>query len=75
MTCTLGTPRFVGSGVPAAGVPAGGSSTLTVNAVPGGDVASPSQTGLLLLYRDSRSQQEASPIAVVDSGSAGEPIP
>src|SRR6266571_3530705 len=66
MTCTLGTTRFVGSGIPAAGVPAGGSSTLTVNAVPGGDVASPSQTGLLLMYRDSRSQQEASPITIVD---------
>src|SRR2546427_8304616 len=38
---TLGTPRFVGSGIPASGVPAGGSSTLTINAVPGGDVASP----------------------------------
>jgi hypothetical protein len=64
MTYTLGTPRYVGSGVPAAGVPAGGSSTLTINAVPGGDVASPSQTGLLLMLRDSKTQQEASPILV-----------
>jgi len=64
MTYTLGTPRFVGTGVPAAGVPAGGSSILTINAVPGGDVASPSQTGLLLMYRDSRSNQEASQILV-----------
>jgi subtilisin family serine protease len=63
-TYTLGTPRFFGSGLPASGVPAGGSSTLTINAVPGGDVASPSQTGLLLMYRDSKSQKEASPILV-----------
>jgi len=64
MTYTLGTPRFVGSGIPTSGVPAGGSSTLTISAVPGGDLTSPSQTGLLLMYRDSRSQQEASPILV-----------
>jgi subtilisin family serine protease len=64
MTYTLGSPRFVGSGIPASGVPAGGSSTLTIDAVPGGDVASPSQTGLLLMLRDSKSQQEASSILV-----------
>jgi len=63
VTYTLGTPRFFGSGIPAAGVPAGGSSTLTINSVPGGDVASPSQTGLLLMYRDGKSN-EASPILV-----------
>jgi len=57
MTYTLGTPRFVGSGVPASGVPAGGSSTLTVQSVAGGDTASPSQTGLLLMYRDARRKQ------------------
>ena len=55
MTYTPSTPRFVGSGVPATGVPAGGSSTLTVQSVPGGDVSSPSQIGLLLLYRDAKS--------------------
>jgi minor extracellular serine protease Vpr len=64
ITYTAGAPRFVGSGVPAAGVPAGGSSTLSISAVAGGDVASPSQTGLLLMYRDSNSQKEASAIAV-----------
>jgi hypothetical protein len=63
-TYTLGTPRFFGSGIPAAGVPAGGSSTLTIDAIAGGDVASPSQTGLLLMYRDSKSEKEASPITV-----------
>jgi subtilisin family serine protease len=64
MTYTLGTPRFFGTGIPGSGVPAGGGSTLTINAVPGGDVASPSQTGLLLMLRDSKSQQEASQIRV-----------
>jgi hypothetical protein len=64
MTYTLGTPRYVGSGVPGTGVPAGGSSTLTINAIPGGNVASPSQTGLLLMLRDSKTQQEASSILV-----------
>lgn len=63
-TYTLNAPRFVGSGVPASGVPAGGSSTLTIDAVPGGDVASPSQTGLLLMYRDSSTEREASAITV-----------
>jgi hypothetical protein len=64
MTYTGGTPRYVGSGIPATGVPAGGSSTLTVTAVAGGAAASPSQSGLLLLYRDARLNKQASPIAV-----------
>jgi subtilisin family serine protease len=57
MTYTAGTPRFVGTGLPAAGVPAGGSAVLNVEAVAGGDVASPSQRGLLLLYRDARKKE------------------
>jgi subtilase family protein len=57
MTYTAGTPRFFGSGVPATGVPTGGTSVLNVEAVPGGDVASPSQRGLLLLYRDARKKE------------------
>jgi subtilisin family serine protease len=64
MTYTLATPRFVVSGVPASGVPAGGSSTLTISAVPGGDAASPSQTGVLLLYRDARPRKEADALKV-----------
>jgi hypothetical protein len=55
MTYTPSTPKFVGSGIPTSGVPAGGSSTLTIQSVAGGDTASPSQTGLLLLYRDAKS--------------------
>jgi hypothetical protein len=64
MTYTAGTPRFVGFGLPGTGVPAGGSSTLSIQAVPGGDAASPSQLGLLLMYRDARTQSEADAITV-----------
>ena len=64
MTYTPGVPRFVGSGIPATGVPAGSSSTLTIQAVPGGDTASPSQTGILLMYRDAKSKNEADTITV-----------
>src|SRR5262249_48362982 len=59
MTYTPGTPRYAGSGIPATGVPVGGTSTLTITAVPGGATASPSQTGLLLMYRDARTQRQA----------------
>ncbi len=65
MVYTAGTPRFFGSGIPVSGVPVGGSSTLTVQAVAGGDTASPSQTGLLLLYRDGKPKAEADTITVV----------
>lgn len=64
MTYTGGTPRYVGSGVPVTGVPAGGSSTLMVDAVAGGDAASPSQSGLLLMYRDGVPGREADAITV-----------
>jgi hypothetical protein len=64
MTYTPGTPRYAASGIPAAGVPVGGSSTLNIQAVPGGDVASLSQKGVLLMYRDGRTQREADAINV-----------
>jgi hypothetical protein len=64
MTYTPSTPRYIATGVPAAGVPAGGSSTLSIEAVPGGDVASPSQSGILLMYRDGNSKHEADTIEV-----------
>jgi hypothetical protein len=64
MTYTAGTPRYVGFGIPATGVPAGGSSTLTIQAVPGGAEASPSQSGLLLMYRDATPGREADAITV-----------
>jgi len=68
MTYTLATPRFVASGVPATGVPAGGASTLTIEERPGGDQASPSQAGFLLLYRDALRKKEASIIRVRSQG-------
>jgi hypothetical protein len=64
MTYTPALPRFVASGVPAAGVPVGGTSTLTIEEVAGSDQASPSQSGLLLLYRDGLRNKEASVIHV-----------
>ena len=64
MTYTPSTPRFTASGIPPTGVPVGGSSTLNIQAVPGGDVASPSQQGILLMYRDARTQREADAIFV-----------
>jgi hypothetical protein len=64
MTYKAGTPKYVGFGIPETGVPAGGSSTLTIQAVPGGDSASPSQMGLLLMYRDAKPEREADLITV-----------
>ena len=64
MTYQLDTPRFFATGVPAAGVPASGNTVLTVDDVAGGDVASPSQSGLLLLYRDAHKDKEAETISV-----------
>jgi hypothetical protein len=64
MTYTLSQPRFIASGVPAAGVPVGGTVTLTIDEQPGGHTASPSQTGFLLLYRDGLKNKEAAIITV-----------
>ncbi|MGH8286443.1 MAG: S8 family serine peptidase [Steroidobacteraceae bacterium] len=64
MAFTLNTPRFAVAGAPATGVPANGSSVLTVTPVTGGDAASPSDKGLLLLYRDGRARKEAETINV-----------
>jgi subtilisin family serine protease len=51
MTFTGSTPKFTGSGLPDA-IPAKGKATLNIASVPGGALASPSQTGFLLMYRD-----------------------
>ena len=64
MVFTPGVPKFFGSGIPASGVPARGSSELTVSKINGGDQASPSQTGLLLLYRDAAPGREADTLEV-----------
>src|SRR2546425_451510 len=57
MTFSFAAPRFTGTGLPATGVPARGTATLTVNEVAGGATASPSQAGLLLLYRDAAGRE------------------
>jgi minor extracellular serine protease Vpr len=64
MVFTPGLPKFFGSGIPATGVPARQQSVLTVSSVEGGEQASPSQTGLLLLYRDAAPGREADSIQV-----------
>lgn len=61
MTYTPGTPRFTAADVI---VPAGGSSSLSVQSVTGGLTASPSQSGLLLFYSDGLRKNEAQTITV-----------
>ena len=51
MTVTLGAPKF-GASLATGAVAAGTQSLLGIAAVPGGEAASPSQKGLLLMYRD-----------------------
>lgn len=63
MTYTAGTPRYYPDSYTPV-VPTGGSAALGVFALAGGDVASPSQSGLLLMYRDARQQHEADAIVV-----------
>lgn len=70
MTFSFAQPHFIASGIPSTGVPVHGSAVLTVASVPGGDTASPSQAGLLLLYRDAASNHEAQAIRV-DSDNGG----
>jgi minor extracellular serine protease Vpr len=57
MTFTLGKPRFAtdgGTGFASLIVPIGASGPLPVTKVAGGDAASPSQSGILLRYRDAK---------------------
>lgn len=63
MTFTVGTPKFAAS-ADTVEVPAGGSATIGVTAVSGGAAASPSQSGLLLLNRDAKPNEEALLISV-----------
>lgn len=62
MTYTLGTPAFAVEGGTTFSVAPGTKTALKVSAVPGGTVASPSQSGLLLLYRDALPRHEAESI-------------
>ena len=67
MTFTLGTPRFAtsgGTGFASLIVPKGTSGAIPVTKVAGGDTASPSQSGVLLLYRDAKQGWGADPVTV-----------
>jgi hypothetical protein len=64
MTYTLGTPAFTINTDSSLVVPSGGRKSFKVSRVSGGASASPSQTGLLLLYRDSQPNQEADTISL-----------
>lgn len=63
MTYTPSTPRFVATGLPAAGISPYQQVSLSVTA-PAGGAASPSQTGLLLQYRDSDVNNESQSVVV-----------
>ena len=62
MTYTLGIPRYFG--FPLAELAPNAQADLDVLAVPGGEVASPSQAGLLLMYRHGKLKNEAVTIEV-----------
>jgi len=64
MVYTPSTPRFASAGLPDTGIPPGGKARLTVTEVAGGAAASPSQTGLLLQYRDSDVREESQKVVV-----------
>ena len=63
VTVTLGTPRFAAA-EEFFSIPVGGAKALTVNRNAAGDAASPSQSGLLLMYYDGKTGAEASAITV-----------
>jgi hypothetical protein len=62
MQYTLSTPRFAAGNV---NVPVNGLVNLGISRNAAGDAASPSQTGILLMYRDARIGQEADAITVL----------
>jgi hypothetical protein len=71
MDYTLASPAFAADGGPSLLLAAGSKGTLKVAKVPGGDLASPSQKGLLLLYRDGQPRQEADVITLPANGQNG----
>ncbi|MGE5347067.1 MAG: S8 family serine peptidase, partial [Acidithiobacillales bacterium] len=67
MTFTPGTPRFAtdgGTGLASFFVLKGTSGSFPVTTVAGGDTASPSQSGILLMYRDAKKGWGADPVTV-----------
>jgi len=65
MRYTPASPRYVGSPALSTSVPVNGSVSLSLNAT-GNAAVSPSQTGFLLLYRDTDAKHESSMIEVKD---------
>ncbi len=63
MVYTAGVPKFVTS-VPPDSIAPDRAAMIAVDDFPGGDKASPSQTGLLLMYRDAHPGLEAEAITV-----------
>jgi subtilisin family serine protease len=64
MVHTLGTPSYASTLGSSLGVPVGFNGSLPVNKPAGGAAASPSQTGLLMIYRDARSGREADVVTI-----------
>lgn len=61
MTYTLGAPRFT---APSFAMPVNVTSGLSISSVAGGDVASPSQTGLLFLYTNGKKGRESDAVII-----------
>lgn len=61
MTYTLGTPKFAVGGPGSFSVPARGTTQVSVSSVAGGEAASPSQLGVLFLYRDAEASDGRDP--------------
>jgi minor extracellular serine protease Vpr len=61
MTYTLGTPKFAIAGNGSFSVPAHGTTQVSVSSVAGGAAASPSQLGVLFLYRDAEASGASDP--------------
>lgn len=64
---TVGWPRYQVAGSQTVATPANGTTSLTVNAIPGGDVASPLQSGLLLLHYDAKVGRWSDEVTVTDA--------
>jgi len=64
MVYTPSKPRFAATGLPDAGIAPRAKAKLSVTAPAGGAAASPSQTGLLLQYRDSDVRNESQAVVV-----------
>lgn len=64
LTHTLNQPRYAVAGSQSPTLASGGSTTLNISAPAGGDVASPSQEGFLILHRNAQPNRWADVIEV-----------